>query len=62
MYGVEPNPGPGTCKKTNLAIRIYNCNGLVDTNKLRRVLAKSRNEVSNGGIVLLQETHIKDET
>ena len=41
MSGVEPNPGPGDGNgnsRNNLTIITYNCNGLGDTNKLRRVL------------------------
>jgi exonuclease III len=64
--GIEVNPGPQESKdrnkgKSDLKIRTYNCNGLGDINKFRRLLTKIRNEVRNGGIVLLQETHIKDE-
>ena len=57
LQGVESNPGP----KSNLAIRTYNCNGLGNTDKCRRILIKVRKEVDHGGIVLLQETHIKNE-
>ena len=45
---MESNPGP----KSNLSIKTYNCNGLENTDKSRRVLLK---------VVLLQETHIKNE-
>jgi exonuclease III len=59
--GIEKNSGPNIHKeKTNLSIRSYNCNGLWNQAKLKRVLTKVRDEVRNGGIVLLQETHIKD--
>ena len=63
MQGVESNPGPGEAKdkKPNLTIRSYNCNGLGNLDKFRRVLIKVRDEVRKGGIVLLQETHIVDE-
>ena len=57
--GIEPNPGPE--KKSNLSIRTFNCNGLGNTNKLRRLLTKVRQKVKLGGIVLLQETHLKSE-
>ena len=60
MAGVEPSPGPVSCNKINLTVRTYNCNGLGENNKFQRVLTKSRSEVNNGGIVLLQETHIKN--
>ena len=61
--GVESNPGPGpNNNKSDLEIRTYNCNGLGDINKLRRLFTKVRKEVEKGGIVLLQETHVKDES
>ena len=64
LSGVETSPGPvsgvgALDKKTNLSVRTYNCNGLGELNKLRRVLTKARCEVNNGGIVLLQETQFK---
>ena len=59
--GIEPNPGPDSAPKSNLSIQTFNCNGLGKTNKLRRLLTKVRKEVSMGGIVLLQETHLKNE-
>ena len=64
--GVETNPGPvvinsGKPAKINLSIRSFNCNGLGNVDKFRRLLVKARNEVKKGGFVLLQETHIKDE-
>jgi len=52
--GIEPNPGP----QRNVEIITYNCNGLGDQNKLRRLLAKSNKKVQNGAIIFLQETHI----
>ena len=45
MYGIKINPGPGI--KSNLTIRTFNCNGLGDINKFRRLLSKARNEVYN---------------
>jgi hypothetical protein len=56
---IEPNPGE---MKTNpdLTIVSYNCNGLGDRSKLKRLMTKLNLIVSNGGIVLLQETHIVD--
>ena len=67
LSGVETSPGPGSGvgaldKKTNLSVRTYNWYGLGELNKFRRVLTKARCEVNNGGIVLFQETHIKDES
>jgi exonuclease III len=52
--GIEPNPGP----QRNTEIITYNCNGLGDQNKLRRLLSKSSKKVQNGAIIFLQETHI----
>ena len=42
-------------------IRTYNCNGLGDLNKFRRLLIKVGMNLKKCGIILLQETHIKDE-
>ena len=39
----------------------YNCNGLSELTKFRRLLIKLRKEVEHGGIALLQETDFKDE-
>ena len=61
MYWIELNPGPNHDLKLNLTIRTYNCNGLGNVNKLRRVLNKAYLEVSKGGTVLLQETHVKND-
>ena len=59
---VESNPGMVTGKKSKptLSIVSYNCNGLGDRSKLKRVLTKLAPIVEKGGIVLLQETHIVD--
>ena len=61
MQNVESNPGPGPPTVCNLSVRTYNCNGLGNIDKFRRVLVNVRREVGHGGVVLLQETHIKDE-
>ncbi len=56
--GVHPNPGPPQgvkCEK--LGIITYNCRGLRNTVKLRRILLKLDKLVNAGTIVLLQETH-----
>ena len=58
---VESNPGPENNIKSNVVIRTYNCNGLGNINKFRRLLIKLKPEVQHGGITLLQETHIVDE-
>jgi len=52
--GIELNPGPPRGTK----IVTYNCNGLGDQSKLRRLLTKVNKDVENGAIILLQETHI----
>jgi exonuclease III len=59
---VESNPGMGRSNKVNFSLVTYNCNGLGDPKKLKRVLTKLTKIVENGGIVLLQETHIVDTT
>ena len=61
MQNVESNPGPENDIKPNVIIRTYNCNGLGNTNKFRRLLIKLKPEVQHGGIALLQETLIVDE-
>ena len=43
-------------------INLYNCNGLGNRDKMRRLFTKARSEVNKGGIILLRETHIVDET
>ena len=53
---VESNPGMKRAPK--LTIVTYNCNGLGDRRKLVRLLAKIGKLIANGGIVLLQETHL----
>ena len=54
---IESSPG----LRYNMSVRTFNSNGLGNVDKLRRLLVKIRMETNNGGIVLLQETHIKDE-
>jgi hypothetical protein len=59
---IEANPGPNNGKiKPNLTLRTFNCNGLGDINKFRRVLTKLRKEVQSRGIAILKETRIIDE-
>jgi hypothetical protein len=43
-----------------LSIPTYNCNGLGDPKKLKRLLLKLNVFVKKGCIVFLQETHIVD--
>jgi hypothetical protein len=56
--GVESNPGP----PGSLEILTYNCNGLGDQKKLKRLLNKLDKRVNRGAIILLQETHIVNTT
>jgi exonuclease III len=62
---VESNPGMEERRENvgkNVNIITYNCNGLGDKKKLKRLLLKVEPIVAKGGIILLQETHIKDIT
>ena len=61
QYGISPNPGPEKAKKSNLSFITYNCRGLMDGRKLRRVLAKVGPLVDKNCIVALQETHKIDD-
>ena len=61
QYGISPNPGPENIKKSNLSFITYNCRGLMDVRKLRRVLAKVGPLVDKNCIVALQETHKIDD-
>ena len=56
---VEKNPGEKSAKP-DLEVVTYNCNGLANQTKLKRVLLKSAEVVNRGGIVFLQETHVVD--
>ena len=58
QYGISPNPGPANIKKSNLSFVTYNCRGLMDSRKLRRVFAKVGPLVDKNCIVALQETQI----
>ena len=64
--GVHPNPGPwdndsNSNTKTNtrpdLSFLTYNCRGLNDVTKLRRILVKLNELVNKNYIIALQETH-----
>ena len=56
---VESNPGMKINNST-ISVLTYNCNGLGDPKKLKRLLTKLTNKVEQGCIVFLQETHIID--
>ncbi len=57
---VESNPGMPKVNVNSFSILTYNCNGLGDRKKLKRLLVKLGPIVERGGIILLQETHITD--
>jgi exonuclease III len=61
QQSVEINPGPKLPPPEIVSIVSYNTNGLGDTKKLRRTLKKAEVIVNKGGIVMLQETHLKDD-
>jgi hypothetical protein len=54
--GVHPNPGPES-SKVNLSLLTYNCRGLKDLNKFKRLMCKINKLVDRNHIVALQETH-----
>jgi hypothetical protein len=60
---VETNPGPWNekSKKPNLSVITYNCNGLGNMQKLKRLLAKCTKLIKQNCIVMLQETHLADD-
>ena len=58
---VETNPGPGPGQQRrnpSLSILTYNCNGLGDRKKLKRLLTKLTPMVERNCVIFLQETHI----
>jgi exonuclease III len=61
--GVHPNPGPtgNTVECQPLKIITYNCRGLRNINKLKRLLLKLDKLITKGAVVALQETHLIDE-
>ena len=60
MQNIESNPGMNPNNENPVSIITYNCNGLRDNKKLRRLMNKLAPFVNKGGIVLLQETHLTD--
>jgi exonuclease III len=54
---VESNPGEYKVLP-DLSLVTFNCNGLGDKNKLKKLLRKLDNLVEKGSIIFLQETHI----
>jgi exonuclease III len=52
--GVHPNPGP---PRPNLTFITYNCRGLKDINKFRRLIGKINQLIERNSIIALQETH-----
>jgi exonuclease III len=60
---IEINPGPGPSIRNRLLdIITFNCNGLGNKQKLKRIITKANSITDKGGIVMLQETHITDES
>jgi hypothetical protein len=57
---VESNPGMKNSNQALFKILTYNCNGLGDRKKLKRLILKLTPIVDIGGIVFLQETHLTD--
>jgi exonuclease III len=55
---VETNPGPPGHDNSSFKIISYNCNGLGNPVKAKRLLNKMDEIVNKNGIVFLQETHI----
>ena len=53
---IELNPGPST--QDSFSVLTYNCNGLGDKRKLKRLLVKLTPLVNKNYFILLQETHI----
>ena len=64
QQNVERNPGPTEHNgkdKPNLNILTFNCNGLGNVQKLRRLLSKCNKLVNFDGIVMIQETHLAND-
>jgi len=58
MQNIESNPG---MKNNNtLSVLTFNCNGLRDKRKLKRLILKVTPIIDKGGVILLQETHLTD--
>jgi len=57
---VESDPGPHKAETPTLSILTYNCNGLGDLKKRKRLLLKINVLVKKGCIIFLQEMHIVD--
>ncbi len=67
MGNVEINPGPNqdtnptqkySLTNSKMDIMTYNCNGMGNFVKRKRILRKASEIVKKGGIVMLQETHL----
>ena len=57
-YGVHPHPGP---THNNINFLTYNCRGMREKNKMKRLLRKLSSQVEKNCIIALQETHNIDE-
>jgi exonuclease III len=58
--GVHPHPGPGSVRP-DISFLTYNCRGLNNADKLRRLLSKLSKLVDQNYIIALQETHKIDD-
>jgi hypothetical protein len=54
--GVHPNPGPDK-SRSNLSFTTFNCRGLKELGKFRRLMSKINKLLDQNSIVALQETH-----
>jgi len=54
--GIHPNPGPETTR-SNLSFTSFNCRGLKELGKFRRLMSKINQLLDQNRIVALQETH-----
>jgi len=56
--GIHPNPGPA---RSNLSFTTFNCRGLKEIGKFRRLMSKINQLLDQGRVVALQETHRLDD-
>ncbi len=56
---LEVNPGPqNTDKAKVIDVLTFNCNGMANKQKFKRIMSKCNKIADRGGIVMLQETHL----
>jgi exonuclease III len=61
QQNIETNPGPqinNVTRKPNLSLLTFNCNGLGNLYKMKRIFTKCDKLTSQNGIIMLQETHL----